>query len=42
MIGLTVFSDKMIRFSTSKPFLKQFAHGKVKKAVSVTHDDADL
>ena len=35
MIGITVLSDTMIRFSTLKHFWKQFPHGQVKKAVSV-------
>ena len=34
MIGITVFSEKMIRFSTLKHFM-------VKNLVSVTRDDAD-
>ena len=41
MIGITVFSDAMIRVSTLKHFWKQIPHGQVKKAVSVTRDDAD-
>ena len=42
MIGITVFSYRMISFSTLKHFWKQFPHGQVKKAVSVTRDDTDL
>ena len=34
MIGITVFSETMIRFSTLKHFW-------VKNLASVTHDDAD-
>ena len=41
MIGITVFGDTMIRFSTLKHFWEHFSNGQVKKAVSVTRDDAD-
>ena len=41
MIGITVFSDTIIIFSTLKHILKHVPHGQVKKKVSVTRDDAD-
>ena len=41
MIGITVFRDRMIKFSTLKHFWKHFAHGQVKKPFSVTRDDKD-
>ena len=40
-LTITMFGDTMIRFSTLKHFWKRFPHGQVKKAVSVTRDDAD-
>ena len=36
MIGIAVFSDTKIIFSTLKHILKRVPHGQVKKVVSVT------
>ena len=41
MIGITVFSDTMIIFSTLKHILKHVPHDQVKKDFSVRRDDAD-
>ena len=41
MIGITVFSDTLILFSTLKHTFKHVPHGQVKKVISVTRDDAD-
>ena len=41
MIGITVFSDMIIRFSKLKHFWKHFPHDQVKKAYSVTLNDTD-
>ena len=42
MIGITVFSDRMIIFSALKHFLKHSAHDQVIEVVLVTCDDAEL
>ena len=41
IIGITVFSDRMIIFSALKQFCKKSAHGQLIEVVSVTCDDAD-
>ena len=41
MIGITVFSDTVIRFFTLKQIFKYVQYGQAKKVVSVTRYDAD-
>ena len=41
MIGITVFSDTTIIFSTLKHILKHVPHDQVKKNGLVTRDDPD-
>ena len=41
MIGIPVFNDTIIIFSSLKHILKHVPHDQVKKIVSLTRDDAD-